>query len=160
MIICFADFDGVTHHYYSLSRREPEQNGLFIYLPRIEKILRDYPQVNIVIASEWRNHHPLDELRAFWSPDMADRIIGTTPLEPRGDTLIPGRRQRQVEDFIKERGLTGTPWFAIDDEWDHYHADANLIRCDDGFFDEEEKAMREMIERLSFQWTLEPQVST
>lgn len=148
MILCFVDFDGVTHHYYSQSRRQPELNGLFVYLPRLEKVLRDYPEVMVVISSEWRNHHPLDELKVYFSEDIRDRVIGTTVLEPRTDDLIPGRRQRQVEDFLKQRGLDGTPWFALDDEWDHYREDANLVRCDDGFFDAEERMMREIIERL------------
>lgn len=147
-MICFIDFDGVTHHFYSLSRRDPNLNSLFVYLPRIEKVLRDYPEVKVVIASEWRNHHPLDELRAYFSEDIRPRVIATTILEPRGNTFIPGRRQRQVEAFLEHAGMRGTPWFALDDEWDHYRGDANLVRCDDGFFDEEEKSMREIIGRL------------
>lgn len=148
MIICFVDYDGVTHHFYSQSRRDPELNGFFVYLPRLEKVLRDYPEVMVVISSEWRNHHPLDELRSYWSEDMRDRIIGTTFLEPRTENLIPGRRQRQVEDFLKVRGLADARWFALDDEWEHYRQDANVVRCDDGFFDAEERMMRETIDRL------------
>jgi len=147
-MILFLDFDGVTHHFYSLSRRDAVANSLFVFLPRLEKVLRDYPEVKIVISSEWRNHHPLDELKAFFSDDIRERIIGATPLEPRTKDFIPGRRQRQVEDFLKARGLTEHPWLAIDDEWDHYLPDANVVRCDDGFFDAEEAALREMISRL------------
>ena len=42
--------------------------------------MRDFPSVGIVINSTWHEQFSLETLRAKFSPDIAARIVGTTPL--------------------------------------------------------------------------------
>jgi hypothetical protein len=137
----FLDFDGVLHPFYPLSDRPGRESLRFSYLPRLEAVLRDHPLVQIVIASDWRKLHTLEELRAFFSPDIAARVIGVTPLDPSSE-YVTCRRQIRVEEYLEQNGLQGSSWIALDDEWDNYQVDAPLIRCDDGFRDEEEQSLR------------------
>lgn len=49
-MILFLDFDGVLHPFFPRSDRTDEENQLFEYLSRLEKVLRDYPICRIVIS--------------------------------------------------------------------------------------------------------------
>lgn len=57
-MILFLDFDGVLHPFFPRADRSDEENQLFAYLPRLEGVLRDFPEWQIVISSSWREHHP------------------------------------------------------------------------------------------------------
>lgn len=72
-MLLFLDFDGVLHP------RAAGEN-LFVHIPRIERVLSDFPAVQVVISSSWREVTPLHELQAIFSEGMRLRIIGTTPL--------------------------------------------------------------------------------
>ena len=52
--VLMLDIDGVLH---------PGQSGTLIYLPLLETWLRAHPDVDVVISSNWRETHTLDELR-------------------------------------------------------------------------------------------------
>lgn len=67
-MLLFLDFDGVLHPQYD---GEPTPvSELFCHLPRFESILQDFPSVEIVISSTWRNQFTLEELRSRFSPDI------------------------------------------------------------------------------------------
>ena len=85
--IVFLDFDGVTHP-------EPCKGvNYFCHLPLIEAVLQEYPAVDIVISSSWRDPelHSLDDLRGFLSPDIAARVVGV----------------------VHEGALCATPWASM-----------------------------------------------
>jgi hypothetical protein len=108
--VLFLDFDGVTH---------PEMcqaHQLFTCLPLIEAVLREHPCVDVVISSSWREHHPLDELRAVFSRDIAPRIKGVTPIEPRRREMPAAAhvRERECRTWLQRNVPTGS-WVAIDD---------------------------------------------
>src|SRR5438128_5315956 len=72
-MILFLDFDGVLHRFGDRIA------DYCRFLPRLEAVLRDYPDVKIVVSSDWRKHHTLEELKGFFSADIGKRVIGVTP---------------------------------------------------------------------------------
>lgn len=73
--VLFLDFDGVLHL---------GNSGTFELLPDLEALLRRYPDVDLVVSSAWRTAD-LSYLRTLFSPDIAPRVIGTTPdLQAQG----------------------------------------------------------------------------
>lgn len=143
-MLLFLDFDGVLHPLCPTPDRSEAENRHFSYLPRLEDVLRDHPDVRIVVASDWRKLHTLEELQAFFAPDIAERVIGVTPLDPSSE-YVPGRRQRRVEEYLEQHGRQGEPWVAIDDDCGNYDLGANLVLCNDGFRDAEERALRTVL---------------
>ena len=94
-MILFLDFDGVLHPEYD--GQATPADVVFCHLPRFEAVMRDYPEVEIVISSMWREQFPLDALRARFSPDIAGRIIGATPVTPRIDgKYMLARREGEI----------------------------------------------------------------
>lgn len=145
MVIIFLDFDGYCTR-SSLGAISDAENQLFGTLPRFESVIRDFPIAKIVIASDWRKRHSVDELREFFSPDIRDRIVGVTPVLGV-DAYTPGGRQSEVEAYLLRAGFENELWVALDDERDRYRPDAPLVCCDDGFFAKEEAALIRMLLR-------------
>ena len=146
-MVLFLDFDGVLH---------PEHDGeptpadrVFCHLPRFEAVMRDFPEVEIVISSMWREQFPLDELRARFSRDIAARIIGATPVTPRlDDKYMPARREGEILEWLAAAGRESAPWLAIDDaEWQFQQHRDRLIACTwyVGFDDAAEAALRAVL---------------
>ena len=78
-MIVFLDFDGVVHPQGHATRA-----SAFCRLPLIEEVFREFALVSIVISSAWRmrDKHPdgaLLDLRQYFSPDIAERVVGVTP---------------------------------------------------------------------------------
>lgn len=133
-MIVFLDFDGVLHP-------EPcADDEIFCHLPSIEDVLREYPQVLVVISSAWRlayQHRAIARLRKYFSPDIAKRIVGMTPDYRRADeTMAPKglglfRRQWECIGWLRAHRPPGTPWIAIDDrDYLFQPCCGNLILCD------------------------------
>lgn len=129
-MILFLDFDGVLHP-------EPcyEDENLFCRRAQLENILRDFPSVEIVISSNWRDTRTLEELQAFFSDDIAKRIIGVTPdwrdLRELHDVIGTYPRHIEIEGWRRQSGRVWEPWVALDDRayWFRPFLE-NLIRCD------------------------------
>lgn len=150
--ILFLDFDGVTH---------PEPcypDNLLCRLPLIEEVLRAHPTVSIVISSSWRDAYTFEELRAFFSADLAPRVIGVTPSikRPSGDWL-PGQvpqyeREWECDSWMRQNRPWGTPWLAIDDRAHWFRPDCSELLLTDssvGFQLEDQLTLRSMLkERL------------
>ena len=115
-MILMLDFDGVLHP-------DPCPGGdlLFCRLPVLEEVLREFPAVEIVITSTWRQTRSLSELKEFFSPDIAQRIIGATPnwqdhaelAEQIGPSYI---RSVEIEAWLRIRGQPWLQWLALDDK--------------------------------------------
>lgn len=113
--VLMLDIDGVLH---------PGQSGSLIYLPMLETWLREQPGVDVVISSNWRETHTLDELRGFFSDDLRPRVIGCTPILP------DARREDEILFAVREYGIA--KWAAIDDRTQEFPATAatNLVATD------------------------------
>jgi len=121
-MILFLDFDGVLHPETSLSTRRD-----FEHLPRLWKILRAVPEVEVVFATSWRISRSLDELIALVTrgggEDLAPRFVGSNPVvnkesREQGDY---GRRLDEGLAWLEENRtrfpfwINKIPWMAIDD---------------------------------------------
>jgi len=84
-MLLFLDIDGVLHP------DPPQPDQRLRSLPRLVEILRDHPQVEVVISSLWREHLSLDQLRDLFPADLRERIIDVTPIAERIDGWLPAR---------------------------------------------------------------------
>ena len=145
-MILFLDFDGVLHPFFPREDLPDAENQHLSYLPRFAAVLQDFPTVRLVIASDWRKRHTLDELRSLFG-DLGSRIVGTTPVLEKIGLDWTGCRQREVLAYLEAEKLDGMRWIALDDDAENYLPDAPLILCADGFRDAEEAALRAALER-------------
>jgi HAD domain in Swiss Army Knife RNA repair proteins len=108
-VILFLDFDGVTHP-------EPyAPQAAFTQLSLIESVVRERVHVAIVVSSSWRESHSLDELRAFFAPDLQRRVVGVTP-DLWDPALAPAYvRECECLAWLAANRPAGTRWLAIDD---------------------------------------------
>ncbi|MFN9475135.1 HAD domain-containing protein [Acidovorax sp.] len=95
----FLDFDGVAHR---------GNSGTLALLPLLEAVLREFPEVDVVISSSWRNAG-LQELRRHFASDIASRVIGVTP-ELSGTAA----REREILAVVREFRIRN--WVALDDD--------------------------------------------
>lgn len=105
--ILFLDFDGVLH---------PEGVGSeleFFHLNDFEQVMREFPQVQIVVSSSWRLGESIEDLRSHFSIDIQDRIVGITPRLLEFDSMR-GQRQRECEAWVSEHRPQAR-WLAVDD---------------------------------------------
>lgn len=135
MHVIFLDFDGVLH-----SHSGPTC-ALFYFLPRLEAVLRDYPDARVVISSSWGERRSVEELRAFFSPDIQPRIVdkvrtGLTRMYGNGERADACRR------FCRRHKLRAGDWLAIDDNSKLFQPSTPLIHCLDGFRKREELLLR------------------
>lgn len=121
-MLIFLDFDGVLRRKQSpLYRLDADCLNAF------EQAVRKLPDAEIVITSSWREAFSLERMRGLFSPDIAARIVGVTPIDRRREDHY---RYREVLAYMKRNGKSGVPWVALDDESSHYPPFANLILID------------------------------
>jgi hypothetical protein len=147
MVVIFLDFDGVLHPYAPWPFAEEAKRSHFQHLPCLESVLRDHSEVRIVIASDWRLHNSIDELRTHFSPDIQPRVIGTTALD-RPSGVMLGQRHLLAERFMSDNNLLCVPWIAIDDTKESYLPDSPLLLCGNCFNESSEALLREMLNRI------------
>src|SRR5665811_2061019 len=88
-MILFLDFDGVMH--------PVNQTNIFCREEHLARVLRDFPGVEVVISSSWRETHTLKNMQTFFLTDLRSRIIGVTPvIEIRDAVDVPGGRLREI----------------------------------------------------------------
>ncbi len=140
LTLVFLDFDGVMHP------AGCDTSRYFCNLAEFEEVMREHPDVGIVIASTWRHAYPLTELKRNFSPDIGARIVGKTPmLEEEGDEHA---RYEEIREFMRHPQLAGAQWIAVDDSDVEFPPGcANLVLCDSdhGFDADAAKALRELL---------------
>jgi hypothetical protein len=149
----FLDFDGVLH---------PEPcwpENTFCRKELLEEVLREFPQVPIVISSTWRETHSMGDMKAMFSPDIAVRIVGKTPYlrNPRKNDILncdgeppPWERQWEIERWMGKNRAMGSPWIAIDDRprWFKDECPNLLVTSSKiGFSKSDQETLRQMIEK-------------
>lgn len=112
-VTLFLDFDGVLHPEYCSSSLH------FTHLPLLEELLRLHPHVEIVISSTWRLQFEFTHLLDRFSPDIAARIAGQTPvfaeLTDVPDRLIGYPRHAECWTWLREQRAASDNWVALDD---------------------------------------------
>lgn len=123
----FLDFDGVLHPFGDRNLQR------FSDLPRLEEVLRLNAEVPVVITSTEREELSLDALKQPFSPDIAARIVGHTPvLVPTSATELAGIRYREIRCFLEAH--PSQHWIALDDDESLFPDNCpNLILCENGF---------------------------
>ena len=109
----FLDFDGVTHPLHC------HESKHFSCLPAIEAVLREVPDVEVVISSTWRLQYPLEKLRARFSADIAKRVVDVTPLgwdqQECPDMLWSYPRHAECWQWMRINRWASDNWLAMDD---------------------------------------------
>ncbi len=144
-MIIFLDFDGVLH---PQKPHVPLGDQAFCHLPRFENVVRDYPTIEIVISSTWREHRTLAQLRSFFSADLAHRIIGATPIVPDLNGVQPYLREAEILAWLSIAERESEPWCALDDTaWLFSPPQERLIHCQSyiGFDEDAEMRLREFL---------------
>lgn len=129
-MVLFLDFDGVLH---PMPRGEAD---VFASLHLLEAVLREFEAVQVVISSSWREVHPFDEIREYFSPDLQRRIIGVTPmrfsqskvpLEAKGFS-----RHAECVTYMRRHRMPGEPWLVLDDQPDLFNPSCEQLLLVDG----------------------------
>lgn len=126
-MILFLDIDGVLRPLFGDKKDLP-------FIPRLEAVLRAYPEVEVVISSSWREDHDLESLRALFSLDIRDRIVGRTPVLDYLDHHYI--RQAEVLAWLQEQKREGESWIALDDDdwlFEPKHPNLILVNSEVGF---------------------------
>ena len=121
MKVLFLDFDGVLNNkaWFVLNKTidmflEPDDTFRSNLDPHnmriISYILKNIPDLKIVLSTSWRNSYKLDEIRSSFSAmgfkDIADRIIDKT-----------SRKSSRSQEILKwvDSNVEVTNWMTIDD---------------------------------------------
>lgn len=121
-MILFLDFDGVLHPF-------SRPHGPLTLVPHFERVMRDFPQVDIVISSTWREAYGLAQLRSFFSDDIAARIVDVTPVF--SPLTYQHVREIEIRSWLQGNGKGDEEWLAIDDTSSFFGPDCeNLILVD------------------------------
>ncbi|MDP2370318.1 HAD domain-containing protein [Rhodoferax sp.] len=149
-MILFLDFDGVLHPQYE--GQAVPVDVAFCNLSRFEAVMRDFPHVEIVISSTWREQFDLDNLRARFAPDIAARITGTTLLScqapPPSLVELLARREWEIANWLRALDRSGEPWIALDDaawQFRRYHHRLVACKSDVGFDAEAASRLRAVL---------------
>jgi len=139
--ILFLDFDGVLH----------TVGGQVFHpdcLAHLESAIEGH-DVEIVIASSWREVHGLDTLRGFLGERLGVRVRGVTPVI--NQQYLKYCRYFECLDYLKNEGLSGHPWVAVDDEPGCYPSEAPVILTNYlvGFTRENAIALDELIAHVA-----------
>jgi hypothetical protein len=106
MRVIFLEFDGVLHPFSAISgvapvaplKRTVQQAWLFRWAWILDELLNAYPDVGIVVHSNWRLLAPDDELQSFLGP-LSRRFVGSTPHAQRWESISRVVEQNQLRDF-------------------------------------------------------------
>jgi hypothetical protein len=148
-VILFLDIDGVLHPRPIPGR--PGQTDLFSALHLLEDVLRQVPDVEVVISSSWREHYPLDEMREFFSEDLRERIVGVTPRPPLAagpGELSDYPRHAECAEWMAQRGPAGMTWLAIDDAREEFAPNCGQLLLVDGSVGLTPASAAELLARL------------
>lgn len=113
-MLLFLDFDGVLHPEAADMPIPAEQ--VFCHLAALEQVLREFPQVIVVISSSWRETVEMSVLIGLFSEDIQPRIIGATPTggpDPYGAGHIS--REDEIRVWLFAHGGIEQVWVALDD---------------------------------------------
>lgn len=135
-VLIFLDFDGVL-------RRKDAPLYRFEKLLRLafEDAVRRIPGGEIVVTSTWREVAELTDLRKLFSRDVAERMVGVTPIGEGG-------RYREILTYLRATGAEGRRFVVVDDDPQSFPRGVPLLLVDPakGFGAEEAERLVEMAE--------------
>jgi len=112
-VILFLDFDGVLHEIGCTSQ------DLFRHTGRLSDVLRDHPNIEVVVSSAWREDaEDVAELATHFPVDLRHRFIGMTAIE--GESAERRQRERECWQWLRTHGREQMRWIAVDDCPDNF----------------------------------------
>jgi hypothetical protein len=133
--ILFLDFDGVLHGFKN------GHSGLLQHVIRIERILRDNPEICIVISTSWRFNQTMETMVGYFAEDVRHRFVGVTPeVQEKWPPYVKHERFKECQKFMEDNGYTGA-WGAIDDSKSLFpegHENVYITEGNIGMTDEDE----------------------
>lgn len=115
-MIIFLDYDGVMHAIGC------ESDRLFHHAERFAAVLRDHPDVDVVVSSDWRKDATLSELVAHFPADVRNRFIDNTAVDCAGTQPLRAR-EAQCCAWLLEHGRVSERWIALEDCPDNFGPD-------------------------------------
>lgn len=109
--LLFLDIDGVMHSVDRVQATGASDKGLFEYLPSLGRILDQCPDLSVIISSNWRSTHSLQQLQGFFGA-WGHRVIGTTANIDAHGSLTANRFQ---ECLAVAEQLGVADWVIVDD---------------------------------------------
>jgi len=97
---------------------------------RFENVMRDFPDVDIVMIMDKREHLTLQQFRTWFTVDIASRIIGCTAITPDIGKNLFAQRECEILDWLKTHERASEQWVAVDNAIWHFTPPRNyLIAC-------------------------------
>ncbi|WP_442808840.1 HAD domain-containing protein [Trinickia soli] len=137
--ILFLDIDGVLHRgnsYVAGSRivsSAPDHIELFEYVQILVDLLSPYPELPIVLSSDWAYRFGVDYVRSnLPSPSLCARLVGATYQGCECDEQFWPMLSRgaQIQDYVRRQGRERLEWLAIDDRSDGFEScRERLVHC-------------------------------
>lgn len=137
--ILFLDIDGVLHRGNSyvagrcIVSSAPGHIELFEYLPILDGVLSAYPEMEVVLSSDWAFRFGADYTRSqLPSPSLRARVIGATYQGCEFDEQLWPMLSRgaQVLDYVRRQRCEALEWIAIDDRTDGFEScRERLVHC-------------------------------
>lgn len=140
LVYVFLDFDGVTHPWGEVED--------FRCMPVLETVLRDYPEVRIVISSDWRTIFSLTKLAARFSEDIRPRVVDISmTIFPKTANELYGLREKEARQWLAAKAPSAE-WLAVDDAPGNWPTRARLVLTDfkRGFTEEDAGRMRGLLD--------------
>ncbi|KZC30051.1 MULTISPECIES: HAD domain-containing protein [unclassified Rhodanobacter] len=133
-IALFLDFDGVLHR---------AENGSFERMPQLVTLMQRFPQLHIVLSTNWRLHARRLQLLDYFPDAIHERLIGVTPYLP---SSWPPRRERECHAFAHRAGLTR--YVALDDDASGYSEGCSFLVLTDRYVGLDDDAVSRVEARL------------
>ena len=120
MRVLFLDLDGPLHPTEAIQGLAPgidrlpvaaRERMLFRWLPHLESLLEEHPDVGIVVHSAWRRYASNSELREVLGP-LADRFLGVTSTDIT--------RHAGIEEIARRFGID--TYLIVDDALEEFPA--------------------------------------
>jgi len=112
-MVLFLDFDGVLHEY------DADKQNLLRHVPKLTEVLREYPDIDVVIDSEWRKTESLSQLVSYFPSDVIGRFVGVTGT----DSVGLRQRERECWTWLCASDRTTEHWIALEDNLDNFGPD-------------------------------------
>ncbi len=93
-------------------------------LQKFENVIRQHPEIKIVISSAWRELFSLEEIKSRFSNDIAAKIIAVTPQAKFVKKFF---RYQEILDYLNKNNAAEEPWIAIDDFAEHFPSEAPVV---------------------------------
>lgn len=138
-VAIFLDFDGVFHPLMGSTKH-------FCDLKNFETVMKEYSQIldiDFIISSSWKNRYSIEEIKSFFSKEIAEKIIGFTVEKTTGD----GSRYASAQEFMKNSNYDY--WLALDDDHYAWNRVENLVWCHDEVKDREVAILKERLDKLA-----------